>query len=346
VLKAATHFLSDNPAQMLLPVLVGIGQLIVIALWLVVFAVVASIGAEEQPPNLCLEQKSFGCVKWDSKTRYYGTIFLLFMLYWLLNLLHALSHFATAFAVGSWYFTAANPMTGRKGSEGDTCCHFGRSTRPVLYGMRYHIGSLAFGAFAISLAKMGKLLTWWAQKRDSALSPGNPVIVIVRRVELCLAECFERFIEFVSENAYVEIALVGSGFCEAARRSLAISVMRPGLFAMVGRVAAAIRLLGIAFVIAATVSVTGTILLWFPPAGLQAPAVPMLVAALSAIVVGEVMMHPFTAAARACLHCYCLDAEQARVNGTNETATHFTPQAMISLAEMHDVSAAQGYARQ
>jgi hypothetical protein len=190
VLKAATHFLQDNPAQMLLPVLVGIGQLIVIALWLVVFAVVASIGAEEQPPNLCLEQKSFGCVKWDSKTRYYGTIFLLFMLYWLLNLLHALSHFATAFAVGSWYFTAANPMTGRKGSEGDTCCHFGRSTRPVLYGMRYHIGSLAFGAFAVSLAKMGKLLTWWAQKRDSALSAGNPVIVIVRRVELCLAECF------------------------------------------------------------------------------------------------------------------------------------------------------------
>eukprot|EP00971_Amphidinium_carterae_P053500 1053989-Amphidinium_carterae.1 len=51
---------------------------------------------------------------------------------------------------------------------------------------------------------------------------------------MCAAKCVERFIEFVSEQAYVEMALQGTGFIRSAQKALAIAVTRPVLFAMSG----------------------------------------------------------------------------------------------------------------
>lgn len=33
----------------------------------------------------------------------------------------------------------------------------------------------------------------------------------------CLVACFERFIEFLNKNAYIQIALTGKNFCSAAK---------------------------------------------------------------------------------------------------------------------------------
>lgn len=139
-----------------------------------------------------------------------------------------------------------------------------------------HSGSLAFGAFMISLARVGQLLLWWAQKHDEPLNR-NPVIRCVWRCVNCLADCFARFIEMVSEHAYVEVALQGHDFCTSAKKALAMVATKPHLFALVSRVAAAVRVMGVVFVVAGTLYISASGLIWFPPKGLTSATVPLVV---------------------------------------------------------------------
>merc|ERR1712048_524184 len=76
------------------------------------------------------------------------------------------------------------------------------------------------------------------------------------------------------------------------------------------------------------------LLIWCPPGGLSSSTAPLIASAVAAFVVGQVMMHPISTAARACLHCFCLDDTQARELGLSAPAN--TPPAMLTLVETHD----------
>jgi len=332
VMRATSQFLKDVPSQMLQPVLVGVAQFVVFVGWLVIFVGVASIGAEEGDMKKCLELGDVYCLEWSTNTHVGGLIFLSFMLYWSLNFLHALSHFGTSSAVVAWYFTPVDVLTGRKlpAGGGHAFCDCRLTVRSFCRGLVCHPGSLAFGAFAISLAQCGRLLMWWASK-DSESNPQNPLARCVRQCVNCIADCFARFIEFVSEHAYAEVALRGEGFCSSAKASAAAACLKPALFALVGRVALAVRLLGVLSVVAGTTYATGLLLAIWPPPGLHSAAMPLAFAAVVAFVVGEVMLHPFSAAARASLHCLVLDESRSCDMGL--PAPEHAPPGLLRLAE-------------
>lgn len=328
VLRATSQFLEDVPSQMVQPLLLGVAQLTVFGLWLAALVQVASIGVSEGNARECLALGDIYCLEWKSDSQRYALAFILFMLYWVLNFLHALSHFGTSYAVAEWYFASTDPLTGRRvGGHGPCDCRL--SLRACCRGLVSHPGSLAFGAFVISLARIARMLIWWAAKDEEA-RPHNPVVKCLRGCVNCLADCFTRWIEFVSEHAYVEIALTGQGFCPAARKAASLSVLRPGLFLLVGRVACSVKLIGTLLIVACTTFAVGLLLSVWPPDGLHAATVPLTITAVAAFVVGGVMMHPFSAAARAALHCYCLEEEQANSQGTSMA---YTPQPMLRLVE-------------
>merc|ERR1719199_102732 len=98
--------------------------------------------------------------------------------------------------------------------------------------MKYHSGSLAFGAFCISFAKVCRLLLAWATKQEESHS-SNGAVRCCMRCTNCLAACIERFIQFVSEHAYVEVALQGRNFCHSAKTALKMSIDEPALFGLI-----------------------------------------------------------------------------------------------------------------
>lgn len=319
----------DVQSQMLQPLFIGIAQLIVFGAWLVLFVQVASVGLDEGDQAKCLADGDIYCLKWDTAKQRWGLLFLVFMLYWVENFLHALSHYGTSYAVGAWYFAGIDVETQRrKVTEGHSCCDCSLSIKAFCHGLTRHPGSLAFGAFAVALCRVLQLLLWWAKKKDEVA--GNPLMQCVWRIVNCLAECFTRFVEFVSEHAYVEVALRGYGFCHAARKSLSMAALHPGMFAMVGNVACAVRVLGVASVVAGTLYIGIVVLVWFPPAGLAYPFAPLVVSAVAAFVVAEVMMHPISATARAALHCYVIDDEEAQSMGVPSSRA---PQCLVRIAE-------------
>jgi hypothetical protein len=223
----------------------------------------------------------------------------------------ALSHYGTAFAVGEWYFESPDEHGRRMAIFG--CCDFRLTMRGVGSGLTNHPGSLAFGSLIIAACKIFQVLFFWAKQTDQ--TPANPVMACFRRVVDCIAQCIVRFVEFVSEHAYVEIALTGCGFCGAAQRSLKMSIEHPAMFGLVGNVAMAVRVLGMLITAGATTLLVGFFLYVFPPDGLLSPNGPLALTFIIGLVIGEIVMHPLASAARAALHCFILDEEQAAEKG-------------------------------
>jgi len=331
VLRATSTFLQDVPSQLVQPVLFAVLQLVVLGIWLVVFLAVSTLDAKEKDHRECLTDGDLFCIQWNTNSHYYAILFLILMLYWMVSFFHALSHFGTAYAVKAWYFTHADPITGRKvpaGSRG--CCGCGLTVRAIAHGIVHHTGSLAMGAFLVALAKVASLLLCWARHTDPHAA-ANPVVACIYRISLCAAKCVERFVEFVSEHAYVEMALKGTGFVRSAQEALAMAVKKPGLFAVSGSVSRVIQFLGLVVVTVGTALVTFFALELFPPAGLTSLDAPLVASALIGLLVAEVMMHPFSTAARASLHCVVMDEESAASEG--RSGTILAPQHMQLLVQ-------------
>lgn len=339
VVKFTSEFLKDVPSQFVQPLLFAIVHLIVIAAWFTILFLVLSVWVHKgdaKEMQSCLADQDFLCVKWDTGAAAGATVFLLLMIFWMLNFLHACSHFGTAFAVHEWYFTSPDPITGNRkpGSGGHTLCDCKLSAKGVSTGLRRHSGSFAFGSLCISICKVIKFLLCWL-KKDAETRSGNPVLKCVLRCAVCLAECMERFIVFVSEHAYVEMAIQGQGFCKSAQEAMVLTVRNPVLFAVVGRVACLVKVLGVALITMVGAYVVHLTLQWFPPKPAPQSSVPPIVAAaLFSLFFGELMMHPFTAASRAALHCFVLD-KSSSYDGSR--AAQYCPQALNTFVEEHDV---------
>lgn len=338
VIRATAQFLKDVPSQLVQPLIFCVCHVVVMSCWLVAFLRVASINAEEGDQQRCLANSDIYCIKWDPKSHWVALLFLVVMIYWMLNFLHACSHFGTAFAVGAWYFTKPDVLTGIKApiEGGSSCCDIRLSLRAIGYGLLNHPGTLAAGSFAISLAKVATLILWWA-KIDEESRPSNSIVRCCLSCTNCLARCFERFIEFVSEHAYVEVAFKGQGFCHSAKAAMALAVTRPALFLLVSRVACIVRLMGMAVITISATYAVGFSLLWWPPEGISQVTAPLVVSAIAALVIGEVMMHPVSAATRAALHCFCLDEDHARAIGLS--VPEYTPQPMLRFVESSETTA-------
>jgi hypothetical protein len=333
VVKGTSQFLKDVPSQFVQPMIFGLLHLVVIAAWLLVLFMVLSIGAEEGDIKECLANKEFLCMEWNKTTSTSSLIFLILMIYWILNFLHACSHFGTAFAVREWYFTKPDEM-GAKRPEigGHSICDCKLSVEGVTRGLKHHSGSFAFGSLCISICKVIRLLLFWVSKDEEARA-NNAVLKCMLRCANCIAKCIEDFVEFVSEHAYVEMALQGHGFCHSAKESMVMAVRKPGLFTIVGRVACMVKVLGVTLITILGAYSVRLALQWWKPEALQSFGPPVVAAAVFCLFIGEIMMHPFSAAARACLHCYVLD--QARSVG--DVCEH-TPQQLQRFVETHDAN--------
>lgn len=261
-------------------------------------------------------------------------MYVVVMIIWILSFLTALSHYGTAWAVGQWYFHTTDPVSPRR-PFGDVlrCCDITSTLRGVSSGLLNHPGSLAAGSFIVTLCKCVKILFFWVKKNDQVA--GNPVTHVIRMIVNCLAKCITDYIEWISEHAFVEVALRGQGFCVSTMRALSMSCARPALFGLVNHVSLGLVIVGMLVVTSGTTLLTSLFLYMSPPAGLDSPRAPLIVAALAGLVVGEIVMHPVVAAARAALHCYILDEEQTEEH-TGSRGTRYAPKTLGDFASAQE----------
>jgi len=140
----------------------------------------------------------------------YMMIIYIFGAFWILEFAHALGQFVISYMVVLWYY---QPI--ESGHKRSPWCPLPRA---YLAALVFHAGSLAMGSFLIAVLRIPQILLGYFAKRAKAKGE-NPVLACCLVCCKCCIDCFTRCMEYINQNAYIDIAINSNDFCTAARRS-------------------------------------------------------------------------------------------------------------------------------
>uniref|UniRef100_A0A803SM23 Choline transporter-like protein n=1 Tax=Anolis carolinensis TaxID=28377 RepID=A0A803SM23_ANOCA len=126
---------------------------------------------------------------------------------WCINFVIALGQCVLAGAFASYYWAFHKP---RDIPLCAVCSAFIRT-------LRYHIGSLAFGALILTIVQVIRIILEYLDHKlkDSV----NPVARCILCCLKCCFWCLEEFIKYLNRNAYIMIAIYGKNFCVSAKNA-------------------------------------------------------------------------------------------------------------------------------
>lgn len=124
----------------------------------------------------------------------------------------------------------------------------------------------------------------------------NKIVKIVLCLTSYLLHCLERFIKFISKNAYIQIALTGKNFCAAAWNAFLLILKNAVRFGTANGIGFIFNVLGVVFITAANGIVVyyalhyienwkGMITNWIAPCG---------VASLQGFIIGTMFMSVYS----------------------------------------------------
>ncbi|XP_006741111.1 choline transporter-like protein 2 isoform X1 [Neomonachus schauinslandi] len=134
-------------------------------------------------------------------------IFNAFMFFWLANFVLALGQVTLAGAFASYYWALHKPDDL---PAFPLFSAFGRA-------LRYHTGSLAFGALILAIVQIIRVMLEYLDQRLKAAE--NKFAKFLMTCLKCCFWCLEKFIRFLNRNAYIMIAIYGTNFCTSARNA-------------------------------------------------------------------------------------------------------------------------------
>jgi solute carrier family 44 (choline transporter-like protein), member 2/4/5 len=124
--------------------------------------------------------------------------------FWVVCFITAFSEMVLAATYATWYWTF-------KKSD----VPFFTLTKGFLRTMRYHLGTLAFGALIVAICQMIRVLLEYVDRKLKKFDND------VTRAILCMFKCFfwclEKFLRFINRNAYIMCAIHGKNFCGSAK---------------------------------------------------------------------------------------------------------------------------------
>lgn len=207
----------------------------------------------------------------------------------------ALSQCILAGTVGAWFFT----KRALKGKESPLL-------KAVITTLHYHIGSLAFGSFIVAVVQFIRYVLMYLQKQ--AEMHKNKVMVLVLKVLVCCMWCFEKCLKFLNKNAYIQIALLGKGFCESAKNAFFLimrNFLRFGTILVLGSV---VTVIGTTVISVGTAIVGYFVLQLLHPNA--APVFPVLCYLAIGYVVAKLFMSVFSMTVDTSLQCFIATEEQ------------------------------------
>ncbi|XP_034561496.1 choline transporter-like protein 4 [Notolabrus celidotus] len=126
---------------------------------------------------------------------------------WCVNFVIALGQCTLAGAFASYYWAFNKP--------GDIpMCPLSAS---FLRALRFHVGSLAFGALILTLVQIVRIILEYIDHKTR--SSQNAVARFILCCLKCCFWCLEKFIKFLNRNAYIMVAIYGKNFCVSAKNA-------------------------------------------------------------------------------------------------------------------------------
>lgn len=89
-----------------------------------------------------------------------------------------------------------------------------------------------------------QIILYYIQKQVEKGGNNKVVLCIIKCLQ-CYVACFERFIEFLNKNAYIQIALQGKSFCSAAKDAFSLIMSNLARFSIVGSIGNIFQFIGV-----------------------------------------------------------------------------------------------------
>ncbi|XP_076414366.1 choline transporter-like protein 4 [Peromyscus maniculatus bairdii] len=128
-------------------------------------------------------------------------------LFWTVNWVLALGQCVLAGAFASFYWAFRKPQDIPTFPLGSA----------FIRTLRYHTGSLAFGALILTLVQIARIILEYIDHKLRGSQ--NPVARCIICCFKCCLWCLEKFIKFLNRNAYIMIAIYGKNFCVSAKNA-------------------------------------------------------------------------------------------------------------------------------
>jgi hypothetical protein len=250
----------------------------------------------------------------------------IFMMIWVNELWSAISHFAIAYVTQRWYFTpyGRGPCAGRS--------KWGLPAfaivRGFTLGVCYHLGTLAFGAVIIAFARVLRITLAYLEKLAS--DTGNCVGACIAKVLFCCLWCFENCLAFMYRNAYIDVALHSTSFCEAAQRATALITSEVTALGALMGACWTFQLGGLGAITGLGALLTGVMVrhvdAYSEPTSeyyVQDPVSLTIVAAVISFLIALAFMIGFDTVSCTILYCFAIEKNQARstMNGKAQPMT-------------------------
>lgn len=297
IMKSATVFIDDLFSIILVPIFIFLFSTVVYILWVAAVIYVYSSG------NLVIDDHANVIAKFqhDQKLQY-ALYFEVIGIIWINSFKIALLQYIVSFACCVWYFTADKENLESPISRG------------VTTGLFYHLGSLAFGSFLLSLVIVIKWILVILSKINPVPKGANEVAGFLCKCAVCCADCLERFVNFLDHQAYIRIALTGESFCTAARNAFEAMTANAGRFAALGGINYIFNFLG-KVVITVGTTYAGFYYITHQETfkdSIYSPLGPTVVFAISSYLVSALFMGVYETAADTIIQTFILDE---KING-------------------------------
>ena len=304
VIKSAALFVAKNFLIIFLPIVFALINIAYVIIWGLTLAYLWSIG--EPQPRIT---GPFAEIVWSNKTLYL-LIGHVFALLWNVAFINYLLIFIIACSCSIWYF-----------NNKDSPNYFSRPiATSIWWAFRYHLGSIAFGAFILALIWTVKIiLAYVAKKVQDAKKKGvsSKMVDYMIKCLMVLVSCFERAIRFLSKLGFIQIAISGQSFCTSCFKAFMVLFKNPMKFGFVHALGAVFTFIGKIFV-ASVSGVIGYFILDFDDAlseKLSSKVFPTVFFILIGFVVATVFFSIYGVAADTVLLCFFWDKEIASKGG-------------------------------
>lgn len=186
--------------------------------------------------------------------------------------------------------------------------------RGLYWVFRYHLGSIAFGSFLIALIQFIRIIFEYYRKQIEKANKENPMIKCLLFTTSYILDCLERFIKFISKNAYIQIAITGKNFCAAAWNAFILILKNALRFGTANSIGFIFNVLGVAFIASANGLFVYAALHYIPGwEGLTSSWIgPCIVGTLQGFLIGAMFMSVFSFSSDTILQCFLVDEEMSR----------------------------------
>ena len=265
-----------------------------IALWLVLLVFLYTSGEFQS------DSKIFASYKMDEKLEY-GFWYHIFMIFYITAVIEAYSQFVYASSACIWYFNY------EKGTENHPIA------KSFERGIRYHFGSLVFGATIVAIIRFLMFFVEYVKKqmeKSVGKTQGKCIKCVFCCIECCLA-CCNKIMEFVNKHAYIQIALKGDSFCTAAWEGFGLIIRNLGRFSALAAISTVFTFIGTIFITVGS-CIIGYFLITnvdYFSKDLNSCVLPVVAFGLIGLIMGIVTMSIFSVSGDALIHSFLLDEE-------------------------------------